>query len=329
MIWTPTNCPKGQQAGDSEPTERLSHHDPAAQNPVELPLLLCVAERPSTARPHRTTPTLHALVHGSLIMFLCSVDRAVPGRPCWAGIGKFGVQIVVVVPFRRSLSIQQTHRGLQGKNSPKLEVLAPLQRELLLRLAGGAFLSTPFSDSSPQIHVLLGGLAHKTEDNLLGGLRLLVEDGLGLTTITGLLAVVTALALREGRSLTGLVLGDLVQGVLAALAALAEGLPGLGNVHHFDGWIRSRCGEVGWSLRCRCPARGFSPNLRKFPTRAAVRVWTHGRKMTRAAASWNLGWKVGLHRAPPRGRSAFEIPRQLENQLTQLKMDPSKLPVTG
>jgi hypothetical protein len=74
-----------------------------------------------------------------------------------------------------------------------------------------------------------------------------VEDGLGLTTITGLLAVITTLSLGEQRSLSSLVLcpssvcerngryiglltGDLVLGVLLAVLALAVGSSGLGNV---------------------------------------------------------------------------------------------------
>lgn len=57
---------------------------------------------------------------------------------------------------------------------PQLEVLAALQRKLLLGLAGSAF---------------------ETQDDLLGSLGLLAEDGLGLTTITALLAVVTTLTL--------------------------------------------------------------------------------------------------------------------------------------
>tara|TARA_R110002003_G_scaffold104_27_gene8431 strand:- start:11776 stop:12036 length:261 start_codon:yes stop_codon:yes gene_type:complete len=74
-----------------------------------------------------------------------------------------------------------------------------------------------------------------------------VENGLGLTTITGLLAVITTLTLREQRSLSCLVLcqfsvfvrgwngagrltGDLVLGVLLAVLALAVGSAGLGNV---------------------------------------------------------------------------------------------------
>ena len=59
-------------------------------------------------------------------------------------------------------------------------MLAALQGELLLGLAGSAL---------------------KTKDDLLGGLGLLVEDGLGLTTITALLPVVTTLTLGEQRGL--------------------------------------------------------------------------------------------------------------------------------
>lgn len=72
--------------------------------------------------------------------------------------------------------------------------------------------------------------ALQSQDDLLGGLGLLVENGLGLTTITALLSVVTALTLGEQRGLASLVLGDLVLGVLAALLALAVGVSGLGNV---------------------------------------------------------------------------------------------------
>ncbi len=53
-------------------------------------------------------------------------------------------------------------------------MLAALQGQLLLGLAGSAL---------------------ETEDNLLGGLGLLVEDRLGLTTVTALLPVVTTLTL--------------------------------------------------------------------------------------------------------------------------------------
>lgn len=57
-----------------------------------------------------------------------------------------------------------------------------------------------------------------------------MEDRLGLTTVTGLLAVVTTLSLSEERSLSSLVLGDLMLGVLLARLALAVGLAGLGDV---------------------------------------------------------------------------------------------------
>ena len=73
-------------------------------------------------------------------------------------------------------SRKRSRRRKQGGNVPQLEVLAALEGELALGLALDAL---------------------QTEDDLLGGLGLLVEDGLGLTTVTGLLAVVTALSLGE------------------------------------------------------------------------------------------------------------------------------------
>jgi hypothetical protein len=126
-------------------------------------------------------------------------------------------------------------------NIPQLEVLAALQGELLLGLALGAL---------------------KTQDNLLGGLGLLVEDGLGLTTVTTLLPVVTALTLGEegglfqrfesayglvgvgrcgeGTYLASLVLGDLVLGVLVAVLGLAVRPAGFGDVDLY-GNIMSIC----------------------------------------------------------------------------------------
>jgi hypothetical protein len=67
------------------------------------------------------------------------------------------------------------------KDVPKLEVLASLQRKLHLCLA---------------VHAL------QPQHNLLRGLGFLVEHGFGLTTVTGLLAVVTPLSLGEERSLS-------------------------------------------------------------------------------------------------------------------------------
>lgn len=75
----------------------------------------------------------------------------------------------------------------------ELEVLASLERNVRSVLALGAL---------------------ETQNDLLGGLGLLVEDGLGLTTVTLLLPVVTTLTLGVERSLTSLVLGDLVGAVI-------------------------------------------------------------------------------------------------------------------
>lgn len=63
------------------------------------------------------------------------------------------------------------------------------------------------------VRAVLARRAFQTQDNLLGGLCLLVENGLGLTTVTLLLGVVTTLSLSELGGLTGLVLGDLVGAV--------------------------------------------------------------------------------------------------------------------
>jgi hypothetical protein len=68
-----------------------------------------------------------------------------------------------------------------------------------------------------------------------------VEDRLGLTSVTGLLSIVTTLSLGEKRSLSSLVLGDLVLGVLLASLTLAVGLAGLGNVDLKDSRISDRC----------------------------------------------------------------------------------------
>lgn len=106
-------------------------------------------------------------------------------------------------------------------------MLATLQRQLALGLALNTF---------------------QAQDDLLRGLGLLVEDGLGLTTVTALLAVVTALTLGEEGSLAGLVLGHLVLGVLAALLALAVGVAGLGNVD-LRGVRSAGCSWGGGGLR--------------------------------------------------------------------------------
>lgn len=83
-------------------------------------------------------------------------------------------------------------------------MLAALQGELLLGLASSAL---------------------KTQDDLLGGLSLLVEDRLGLTTVTTLLSIVTTLTLgeqggleEEGKNISALVLTD--HGVESSLLTL-------------------------------------------------------------------------------------------------------------
>ena len=48
-----------------------------------------------------------------------------------------------------------------------------------------------------KLHLVLADGALKTKDDLLCRLGLLVEHGLGLTTITGLLAVITTSSLSE------------------------------------------------------------------------------------------------------------------------------------
>jgi len=61
-----------------------------------------------------------------------------------------------------------------------------------------------------------------------------VENWLGLTTETTLLTVITSLTLSEKRSLTSLVLSNLVEGVLSTLLTLTESLTGLWNVNLFN-----------------------------------------------------------------------------------------------
>lgn len=83
---------------------------------------------------------------------------------------------------------------------------------------------------------LLLGLAFFTfqpQDDLTRGLGLLVKDGLGLSPKAHLLGVVSTLSLSKIGSLTGLVLGDLVDCMLPAFSS-AKGLAFFGYVHHFD-----------------------------------------------------------------------------------------------
>ena len=103
-----------------------------------------------------------------------------------------------------------TRLGLLGT---ELEVLCTLESQVLLGLTL---------------------LALQTKDNLTSGLGLLVEDGLGLTSETHLLGIVTTLSLGEVRCLSCLVLCDLVDLVLTALLAGTVSLTFFGYVNHFD-----------------------------------------------------------------------------------------------
>lgn len=74
-----------------------------------------------------------------------------------------------------------------------------LQRHLLLGLLGllGAANLKVLATLHGELHLVLAVLALETEGDLLGGLGLLLEDWLGLTSITLLLTVVTPAALGK------------------------------------------------------------------------------------------------------------------------------------
>lgn len=84
-----------------------------------------------------------------------------------------------------------------------------------------------------QLLLGLANLAFHSQDNLTGGLCLLVKDGLGLTSETHLLGIITSLSLCEIGCFSRLVLSDLVDSVLLALAS-AISLAFFGNIHHND-----------------------------------------------------------------------------------------------
>lgn len=97
--------------------------------------------------------------------------------------------------------------------SSKLKVLGSLQSQLLLGLTL---------------------LTFKTDNNLTGCLCLLVEDGLGLSSESHLLGVITTLSLSKVGSLSSLVLGDLVYLMLFALTSSTESFAFLWYVNHFE-----------------------------------------------------------------------------------------------
>jgi hypothetical protein len=88
-----------------------------------------------------------------------------------------------------------------------------------------------FGTLDTQLLLGLAGFAFQTQDNLTCRLGLFVKDGLGLSPKSHLFGVVTAFALRKIRGLAGLVLGDLVDGVLVAFAGTV-GSTFFGDIHH-------------------------------------------------------------------------------------------------
>jgi len=104
----------------------------------------------------------------------------------------------------------------------ELEMLGPLERQLLLRLTF---------------------LALQPQNDFTCGLGLLVEHWLGLPSKSHLLGVVSALALSKVRCFTRLVLSDLMHLVLAALFACTECLALLRDIHHFNSALSGMKGE--------------------------------------------------------------------------------------
>merc|ERR1719378_1615803 len=126
---------------------------------------------------------------------------------------------------RQTESLELDHLSLALLLSSQLEVLGSLDRDLVLPLALSAL---------------------QPQDQLLGGLGLLPQDGLGLTSEPLLLAVVPAPALGLLRLGGLLVLGHLHLDVLAALGAVR--VAGLGHVHHDDLYQGSSLVEVNQAI---------------------------------------------------------------------------------
>ena len=83
-------------------------------------------------------------------------------------------------------------------------------------------------DHTEALCLALGAL--ELEHDLLGVLCLLSEDGLGLSTETLLLHVISSLTLSSLGGLTSLVLGDFVSGMLLELPAISSNR--LWDMHH-------------------------------------------------------------------------------------------------
>merc|ERR550532_2776824 len=110
--------------------------------------------------------------------------------------------------------LELDHLSLALLLSSQLKVLGPLDGTLVLPLALGAL---------------------QPQHQLLGGLGLLPQDGLGLTTESLLLAIVPTTTLGLFRLGRLLVLGHLEELVGQTLLVGTVRLTQLGNVHHGEG----------------------------------------------------------------------------------------------
>ena len=149
-----------------------------------------------------------------------------------------------------------------------------------------------------QLLLRLTFLAFKSQRDLLRGLGLLVENGLGLTAESCLLLVVSP-SLHEQTSLASLVLGHLVGSVLPALLALAVCISLLGNVHH----LKSESGDQIEIDRNLEESRGReNVNANEMDPRAICRPLN-----TRDLGSNGCYWSSELLESPTR-RSLFWRP---------------------
>jgi hypothetical protein len=115
-----------------------------------------------------------------------------------------------------------------------------------------------------QLLLGLAFLTFKTKDNLTGSLSLPVKDGLGLSTETHLLGIVTPFALCEIRRLTRLILSYLVGGVLLALTGTVS-LTFFWNIHHGSLQKSRRQGSQNnaWHVRTRGANTTLGNNVRR------------------------------------------------------------------
>lgn len=83
-----------------------------------------------------------------------------------------------------------------------------------------------------ELHLVFTNSAFQTQDNLLRRFCLLMENGLGLPSVTRLFTIVSALPLYSERVFSLLVLRHFVWGVLSAVLVGTICPAGFGNVNH-------------------------------------------------------------------------------------------------